>query len=355
MLWFLFLPSLAVTLTLINSLTMRVVRESNEVINSSLTILIPMRNEAENVESILSSVQSQGGLTNVSIRVLNDHSTDSTLEKLQTYDGIDIVQGTELPAGWLGKNWACHQLSQKSHSEYLVFLDADVQLAPTAVASAIALMQREELDFLSPHPREIAETFIEKLIQPLLQWSWLASVLLFFSERARIPSMTIANGQFFIVRSSAYIKSGGHESIKGEVLDDLSLARALVRNHFTGTVADASTVSECRMYKSSSELIDGYTKSLWRAFGNPLGALIASLLLIAAGILPLLLGMSGYAIGFIAYFLTALSFAIASARTQSSKAAIFLHPISMTLVIFLIGLSYFRRSRGGLRWKDRVI
>ena len=109
------------------------------------------------------------------------------------------------------------------------------------------------------------------------------------------------------------------------------------------------------MYKSSSELIDGYTKSLWRAFGNPLGALIASLLLIAAGILPLLLGMSGYAIGFIAYFLTALSFAIASARTQSSKAAIFLHPISIALVIFLIGLSYFRRSRGGLQWKGRVI
>jgi glycosyltransferase involved in cell wall biosynthesis len=355
MLWFLLLPSITVTLTLINSLTMRVVRESKEVINSSVTILIPMRNEEGNVESILSSVQSQVGLANFSISVLNDHSTDSTLEKLQTYDGIDIVQGTELPAGWLGKNWACHQLAQKSHSELLVFLDADVQLALTAVASAIALMQREELDFLSPHPREIAETFIEKLIQPLLQWSWLSSVLLRFAERARIPSMTIANGQFFIVKSSAYLKSGGHESIKGEVLDDLSLARALVRSHFTGTVADASTVSECRMYKSSSELISGYTKSLWRAFGNPLGALVASLLLIAVGLVPLLLGMSGYAIGFIGYFLTALSFAVASARTQSSKAAIFLHPISITLVIFLIGLSYFRRARGALTWKGRVI
>jgi glycosyltransferase involved in cell wall biosynthesis len=182
MLWFLLLPSLAVTLTLINSLTMRVIRESKEVINSSVNILIPMRNEEGNVESILSSVQSQVGLTDFSILVLNDHSTDSTAEKLQTYEGIDVLQGTELPTGWLGKNWACQQLAQKSHSEYLVFLDADVQLAPTAVASAIALMQREELDFLSPHPREIAGTFMEKIIQPLLQWSWLSSVPLRIAE-----------------------------------------------------------------------------------------------------------------------------------------------------------------------------
>ena len=99
MLWSLLLPSLAVTLALINSLTMRVVRESKEIINSSVSILIPMRNEEENVESIISSVQSQVGLTNFSTCVLNDHSTDSTAEKLHKHVGITILDGLELPVG----------------------------------------------------------------------------------------------------------------------------------------------------------------------------------------------------------------------------------------------------------------
>jgi len=129
-------------------------------------------------------------------------------------------------------------------------------------------MKSLQWEFVSPYPRQIAKTWIERLIQPLLQWSWLSSVPLRLAQRFRISSMTIANGQFFIVKRSAYEKVGGHASIKGEVLDDLRLARLLINHGFSGGVAEGSQVAECRMYETTSSLVQGYTKSLWNAFGG---------------------------------------------------------------------------------------
>jgi glycosyltransferase involved in cell wall biosynthesis len=306
-----------------------------------------MRDEEENVEACLKSVLNSELLEASQVYVLDDGSSDSTGQLISEFK-VNKLTGTPLPSGWLGKVWACHNLAQSGSGKYLVFMDADVRLHPYAIASSITRMNKFGWDFISPYPRQIAGSFLEKLIQPLLQWSWLASVPLRLAEKFPNRSMTIANGQFFIVKRSAYEKSGGHAKIAGEVLDDLELARLLVSHGFKGGVADGSAVASCRMYKSNAQLIDGYTKSLWKAFGGQLGTVVAILLLFFTGISPY------FGIGAPASFIF-LSRVLAAIKTRSNPAYALLHPISIVLLIYLITLSSIRKSRGTLTWRGREL
>jgi len=356
MIYLLLLTAIPLIFTAANSLSMRVVRKSAAAeIKGAVSILIPMRNEAENVEGVLSSVSASTLIPEHEILVLDDHSEDSTATALQGFPDVTTYSGIDLPDGWFGKNFACHQLVTHSKGEYLVFVDADVRVSPPAIAAEITYMDGLGWDFISPYPRQIAVTFFERLIQPLLQWSWLASVPLRFAERAKFPSMIIANGQFMIVKRQAYIAAGGHKAIRHEVLDDLELARLLVKSGFKGGVADASGVAVCRMYSSQTELFDGYTKSLWRAFGSPLGALAMLTFLCVTGVLPLLLALSGYRTAWLGYFVLVLSRYLAAIRTRSTPSTALLHPIAILTLIYLTIKSWYQKSTGQLRWRGRSV
>jgi glycosyltransferase involved in cell wall biosynthesis len=352
------LSFLALALTVLNALTMRVIRPKDAMtITDQVAILIPMRNEASNVQEVLTSALGQENLENFAVIVLNDNSQDDTAERLAEYadDRLVVRNGQELLEGWLGKIFASHQLAQFSQGEFLVFLDADVRLHPQAISAAISSMRRLKWDFISPYPREIAKSFAEILIQPLLQWSWMASIPLRLAEVFPNRSTTIANGQLFIVKRSAYEKMGGHESIKHEVLDDLELARGLIAAGFRGGVAEASQIAHCQMYHSLSQVRDGYTKSLWRAFGGIPGTIFAVTLLFWTGVIPIILALFGSPFGWIAFFAIWSSRIVTAIRTRGSTATAFLHPLSILFLLYLIGLSWYRKSRGQLRWRDRVV
>lgn len=340
--------AIALIITVVNVINMRVVGlKGVTTVGESVDVLIPMRDEEDNVEGSLKSTLNSELLEASSVYVLDDGSTDQTGKLISEFK-VNKLTGTELPAGWLGKVWACHNLSKAGSGKYLVFLDADVRLHPYAIASAITRMNKFGWDFISPYPRQIAGSFLEKLIQPLLQWSWLASVPLRLAEKFPNRSMTIANGQFFIVKRSAYEEAGGHAAIPGEVLDDLELARLLISKGFKGGVADGSAVASCRMYKTNSQLIDGYTKSLWKAFGGQFGTIVAIILLFFTGISPYL------GIGAPATFIF-LSRFLAAIKTRSNPAYAFLHPISIVILLYLITLSSIRKSRGTLIWRGRTV
>lgn len=342
-------------MTIINSLTMRVARNRpSSTFSHQVSVLVPMRNEERNVDGLVSSIQASTGLAHWEFLVLNDASVDSTQVLLDEHN-VKTLKGKPLPPDWLGKPWACAQLAESASGRYLVFVDADVRLNKHAISSAIEYMNHLGWDFMSPHPRQIAITFLERLFQPLLQWSWLASVPLRVAERFGVPSMTIANGQFFIVKKTAYEAIGGHASIRKEVLDDLQLARSLIRGGFKGGVAEASELAQTRMYNSARELVDGYTKSLWTAFGGFAGTLLTVTLLVTTQIAPFALGIAGYSIGWFAYFLSAASHAIAAFRTKSTPSNIFLHPLSTFLLIVLIIESFRRKYTGRLVWRDRMV
>ena len=238
--------------------------------SESVSVLIPVRNEAENIADLVLSLQAQKHLAQLEIIFINDSSTDETLNKLQdAINGgaqIKVINAPSLPSGWMGKPWALQQGYLQAKGEIVVTLDADVRLTPTAISQAITMLG--ERSFISPYPKQIAKTFAERLIQPLLQWSWMSTVPLRIAEKSSRTSLAVANGQFFVVRKSALSKINGFTAIASEVLDDIELARALIKSGARGGVADGSAIAQTRMYKNFSEVRAGYGKSLWKAFGR---------------------------------------------------------------------------------------
>lgn len=330
------------------------------VVDSKIAILIPARNEEEKIKNLLSDLSDQILLSDYSITVLDDNSTDLTADTVRTFSkqggNIEVMEGKPLPNDWLGKNYACHQLAiTKSDTNYLVFLDADVRVSNDAIATALSELQVKKLDFISPYPRQIAKSWSEHLIQPLLQWSWLSTLPIKIAQKSSRPSLTAANGQFFVVKTAAYIASGGHKSIKGEVIDDMELAKSLKRSGFKGGVSNGSKIASCRMYQNWSQLRNGYQKSLWRAFKDIPNAIVLSLLLIVFFIYPFIEMLKGSLIGLVSYFLVVLSRMVTAKLSRGNLLASFLHPISISLLIYLLITSWIHHSRGNLAWKGRKL
>jgi glycosyltransferase involved in cell wall biosynthesis len=352
----LILSLVALLLIIINSITLITPRQA-EQINQKISVLVPLRDEENNAVAIIETLEAQENLSDVEFLVLDDNSTDKTYELLQAAalgdSRFNIMQGAPLPDGWLGKPWALSQLSQSARGEILICIDADVRLAANGVAAAITSMQKHNLDFFSPYPSQVARTFSERMIQPLLQWSWLSSVPLAIAKRSTNPSFAVANGQFFAVKKSALDQSGGYASIKSEVLDDMQMARVLLRNEFKGTVGNGALIAQCHMYSSWSELRNGYAKSLWKGFGGVFGSLVAITLLLLTGVVPLLGAASGSPLGWFAFQAVLISRIISARITRTNLFDSLLHPISAVLLVYLIVYSWLMRGR--IQWKGRTV
>jgi hypothetical protein len=255
----------------------------------------------------------------------------------------------------LGKNWACHRLSESVDADFLVFIDSDVTLEPLAVASAINGLIENQLHLVSPYPRQLAPTLLARIVQPLLQWSWLTTVPLRTTRLSLRPSLAVANGQFLVCRADSYATSGGHKEIKSEVLDDIELLRLFYRNGFTGCVIDGSDIATCKMYETNQDLIAGYAKSLWNAFGGPIGSLFVNTFFLFVYIFPL----SGLFTGHVPLALLALMSGIVgrlvSAKTSSGRLLpdSLLHPISILAFSLLNLVSWWRHLMGTNTWKSR--
>lgn len=353
MLLLLTISALSLFLALLNFLSIRTVRNLPTTINQKVSILIPMRNEVANAKACIESILAQRGLINYEVIVLDDASTDGTSEVLASISGIKLLTGAPLTKGWLGKVWACHQLSEAATGEVLIFMDADVRVSENAIASSMAMMG--EWDFISPYPRQLSSGFIESIFQPFLHWSWFASVPLIIAQKFRVKSMVVANGQFFIVKKSAYLSSGGHKKIKSQVLDDLELARQLLAAGFNGGVAQGAQISSCLMYESAPAMFAGYRKSLWRAFGGFAGSIFAAALLLSTGVLSLIFAIAGSKIAALSFGFILITRLLSSIKAKESIFTLILHPVAVLIFIGILIYSWVGKLTGKLIWRDRVI
>ena len=346
----------ALVITILNVFSIITPRTGGQILKK-VSVLVPLRNEEENAVAIIETLAAQENLTEVEFLILDDNSTDKTFELITSAAGSDsrikIMQGSVLPQGWLGKPWALEQLSQSAQGEILICIDADVRLASTGIAAAVDSMHENSLDFFSPYPSQVARTFSERMIQPLLQWSWLSSVPLAIAKRSSNPSFAVANGQFFAVTKAALEQSGGYTTIKSEVLDDMQMARVLLRNKFKGTVGNGALIAQCHMYSSWSELRNGYAKSLWKGFGGVFGSIIAIALLVLTGIIPIISAAMGSPLGWFAFEAVLVSRLISAKITRANLFDSLLHPISSALLIYLIIYSWLMRGR--IQWKGRTV
>ena len=314
-----------------------------------------MRNEVENVEGLVATLAAQEG--SFHFYLLDDNSEDQTFELLQrftkAYSRFTVIKGAVLDPAWIGKTWALQQLFDASSEEILVSIDADVRLSNDAINKAVTSMNDARLDFVSPYPRQIAKTFAERLIQPLLQWSWLTTVPLRYAESSGQKSMAVANGQFFVVRRSALASIGGYQSVKHAVIDDVFLARELVKNGSCGTVINGSDIAETRMYASWNQIESGYGKSLSKAFGSIYGAIFVMAFLLATCVTPLFLGVSGNAYGWLGFAAIIGTRVLSALKSGGRVLDSVLHPISIVALVYLTIYSYL--MRGSIQWKGRTV
>jgi hypothetical protein len=325
-------------------------------------VLLPVRDEAPRVEPCLRALLAQT-VAELEVVVVDDGSTDGTAGVVRRVAAGDervlLVEAGPLPVGWLGKPHACARAVAHADpaSDVLVFVDADVVLAPGAVASCVDLLDRHGLDLVSPYPRQVAVSALERLVQPLLQWSWLTFLPLRLAERSPRPSLAAANGQLLAVRRTAYERAGGHAAVAADVLDDLALLRAVKRAGGRGVVADGTALAECRMYDSGAALADGYTKSLWAAFGrSPAGAAAATGLLAALYVVPAVAAATGSATG-LAGYLAGVAGRVVTGRATGGRVwpDAFAHPLSVAALAALTVRSWQGRRRGTLAWKGRPL
>lgn len=335
-------------------------------ITEKVSILIPARNEELTIRTAAQSALTQVGLTNFEILILDDSSSDDTAhivsELTETYAEVTLIEGIEdIPAGWLGKPFACHRLSQKASGSVLVFLDADVILEPTAVAACVQLLREQDLALVAPYPRQIAQTLVERLVQPLVVWSWAATLPLGIAEKSLRPSLSAANGQLMVMDREAYVQCGGHESVRNIVLEDIALMRSLKASGSHCATVNGSDIAQCRMYESTEQVIDGYTKSLWSAFGSPAGSVAVNSLLGFTYLVPpialitgrkkstRILGGIGLASGIASRALVAKK---TNAKVWPDSLA---QPASIAAFIGLNALSWYRHVRGINTWKGRSL
>ena len=345
-------------LTLLN--TRLLVRPRFKPTTRSVAVLIPARNEQDNIEAATRSALESVGLENFTVMVFDDHSQDRTREILHSIhdDRLQVLlPEQETPQGWLGKPWACHVLSTHATAEILVFLDADVVVEPEAIASAVAALESQGLDFVSPYPKQVAVGILGRLIQPLLQWSWLTFVPLGIAKRSQRPSLAVANGQFIACRREAYVNVGGHERVAHEVIEDVALLRAFLAAGYRGTVIDGTHLATCTMYQSNSDLVNGYAKSLWTAFGGIVGSVFVNLFLLTLFTVPaVLLFSSHWPIALATLLLNVAGrFVVARTPKQRHFPDVFLHPLSIALLAVLNVISWSRHLRKRNTWKGRPI
>jgi cellulose synthase/poly-beta-1,6-N-acetylglucosamine synthase-like glycosyltransferase len=354
MILFFLLPLILLTIAAVNFVQIRTPKGTSDL-TQTIGVIVPMRNEAENVEGVVATLAAQEG--SLHFYLLDDNSEDQTFELLQRFTTADsrftVIKGAVLNDKWIGKTWALQQLFDASNEEILVSIDADVRLSNEAINKAVTALNSARLDFVSPYPRQIAQSFAERLIQPLLQWSWLTTVPLRYAERSGQKSMAVANGQFFVVRRSALAAIGGYQSVKHAVIDDVFLARELVKNGSAGTVMNGSDIAQTRMYASWSEIKAGYGKSLNQAFGSLFGALFVVAFLIATSIAPLLLGLLGNPYGWLGFAAIVGTRVLSAIKSRGRVLDSVLHPISVLALIYLIVYSYLRRGR--IQWKGRTV
>ena len=315
-----------------------------------VSVLLPLRDEADRVTPCLEALLRQDL---DELLVLDDGSSDGTADVVRRVCAGDqrvrVLSGAALPAGWLGKPHACQQLADAATGDVLVFVDADVVLAPGALQATVACLDDSGLDLVSPYPRQEAPG-ATRLVQPLLQWSWLTFLPLRLAEGSPRPSLSAANGQLLAVRRTVYDRAGGHAAVRAEVVEDVALLQAVKRAGGTGGVVDGTALAACRMYDSGRELADGYAKSL-HTLSPAVPALLSVLYL-----LPAVAALRGSRAGLAAYAAGVAGRAVTSRRTGSPVLPdALLHPVSVAALVGLWGRSRLLARRGGLSWKGRAL
>lgn len=322
-----------------------------------LSVLIPARNEEANIGPAVAAILASRGVA-LEVVVLDDASTDGTRAVLDAIEDsrLRVLAAPPLPPGWSGKQHACHVLSRYARHEMLVFVDADVRLAPDALSRMAGYMQRSGADLGSGFPRQITATWSERLLLPLIHFLLLGFLPMRRARRRPDVALAAGCGQMFIARRTAYRHSGGHGAIRASLHDGLTLPRAFRRAGWRTGLFDATELASCRMYTGAAPLLEGLCKNATEGMAT-LRALPLWTLLLGGGQVapwPLLALAPSWPAGGAALLGLGTRLVLAARFRQSLLSAL-LHPLGVAGLLAIQWYALARAAGGGrATWRGRA-
>jgi hypothetical protein len=351
-------------LFLLNLFVYRPLPNRKSEIGSRVSVLIPARNEEANICATVEAVLANDGCE-FEVIVLDDHSTDRTaqivLEIAARDSRVRLESAPPLPAGWCGKQHACHVLAGLARHPLLAFIDADVRLAPDALSRMVQFMERSEAALASGVPRQELGTFSERLLIPLIHFILLGFLPMRAMRRTRWPSMSAGCGQLFIARRDAYQQCGGHSMLRDSLHDGLKLPRVFRQAGFATDLFDATDLATCRMYHTNGETWRGLGKNATEGLAAPVMIGPMTALLLGGQVLPFALlacapklSALGVLCGALASVLAFLPRLIGAWRFRQPLGGALLHPLGVLALLAIQWLALARHFLGKpSEWKGR--
>lgn len=323
-----------------------------------ISVLIPARNEASNIGNLLSDLLVQNHKS-LEIIVFDDQSDDDTAIIVTEFSSSDtrikLIQSSGLPEGWLGKNFACHQLSKAATGDYFLFLDADVRIEKDVIGTIASKAAAERLSLISIFPRQVMKSLGEWITVPLMNHILLTLLPLPLVKRSHFSSLAAANGQFMFIKGIEYQFLSPHQTLRREKVEDIAMARLFKEEHLKIECMASVPGVSCRMYDNSASAIQGFSKNILHFFGNNL------ILAISFWIISLPAVLFAFWSGNLEVIIL-LSIAILIMRSLTSAAShqnaifnllLFIPQLIMLFVIIIT--SVFNHYTKSFQWKGRNI
>jgi len=361
------LAAIPAGLFLINLLVYRPIANRPSTTTSqrrSLSVLIPARNEEKNLRATLEAVLANQG-AEFEVIVLDDHSTDQTAAIVAGFAACDprvrLEASPPLPVGWCGKQHACHVLAKLARHSLLVFMDADVRLAPDAMRRMTSFMETSGAALASGVPRQQFGTFSERLLLPLIHFVLLGYLPMPFMRWTKKVGFSAGCGQLFIASADAYHATGGHALIRATLHDGVKLPRLFRRAGFQTDLFDATDLATCRMYHTNAETWRGLGKNATEGLGSPGAILPMTGLLIGGQAMPFvllacapLLSSAGVLCAAVASFLSLVPRLTSVWLFRQPLGSALLHPLGVLALLGIQWLALFRQFAGKpSEWKGR--
>ncbi|HET7100465.1 MAG TPA: glycosyltransferase [Terriglobia bacterium] len=244
---------------------------------AAVSVIIPARNEELNIERVVRSVAPQRRLREMI--VVDDASTDRTAKILvglcEEIPLLRTIRLESLPEGWMGKSHASQAGAQQATGEWLLFTDADTLHLPGSLEAMLLRAREEKADLLSLSPGQQTGTWWEKSIIPYV-FVQLARMFPFEEVSDPASPRVAANGQYLLVRRSVYNEAGGFEAVRGEILDDVALARLVKRRGGRLVFLPGAEWVRTRMYTKFRDMWQGWSKNLYLLYGRKLWPMFKS-------------------------------------------------------------------------------
>jgi hopene-associated glycosyltransferase HpnB len=336
---------------------------------SRVTAVVPARNEAQSIGRAVSSLLAQTQAPPLHVIVVDDGSTDGTAEKATeaaaaagASERVTVLRGAPPAPGWTGKLWAMSQgvAAALAHDpDFLLLTDADIEYVPGEVAALADRADRENLDLVSLMVRLATVTFAERCLIPAFVFFFLKLYPPAWIASPRSSAAGAAGG-CMLIRPVSLARAGGLAAIRGCIIDDCALARAVKSSGGRIRLDLARQTRSLRVYGSFAEIGAMISRTAFNQLRHSYWVLAATLMgLIVTYLAPPFLLLTreplAMSLGAAAWLLMTLCYL---PMIRFYRVSVFYAPTLPAVALFYAGATVhsavqYAAGRGG-RWKGRA-